>query len=191
MISKINKGHGFKGVLRYVAGKEGAEFVAGNVSENPKQAAREMGVLRQYSTCKTPVWHCSLSLSPQDRNLSNTEFAELVEKFLQKMGLQNNQYCVWRHSDKAHSHIHIVANRICLSAKHEVWNSWQDVKRAREAKAELEAEFGLQQVAYNPQFGKPEIPRGQQKTICFRGYFNRRPNWQYSRFRKFFDFKRH
>ena len=92
MISKVTKGSGFRGVLMYIAGKQGAEYIGGNVSPNPKEAAREMGTLRQYSKCKTPVWHCSLSLSPEDRRLTNDEFAEIGERFLEKIGLTNHQY---------------------------------------------------------------------------------------------------
>lgn len=161
MISKISKGRGFSGLLAYVSGKKGAEYLCGNVSENPGQAAREMGTLKQYSRCRNPVWHCSLSLSPQDRHLTNEEFAELAEKFLQKMGLENHQFAVYRHTDKEHAHIHIIVNRIGLDARHGTWNSWQDITRAREAKLQLEAEFGLQQVAHNPKFACPEVGRGQ------------------------------
>ena len=161
MISKISKGRGFSGLLAYVSGKKGAEYLCGNVSENPGQAAREMGILRQYSQCKTPVWHCSLSLSPQDRHLANEEFAELARKFLQKMGLEHNQYTVYRHTDKEHAHVHIVANRIDLSPEHKVWNAWQDVTRARQAKAELELEYQLVSTPYSPKFAQPEISRGQ------------------------------
>lgn len=163
MISKISKGKGFRGLLMYVAGKQDAELIGGNVSSNPQDAAREMGALRQYSACKTPVWHCSLSLSPQDRHLTNEEFAELARKFLQKMGLEHNQYTVYRHTDKEHAHVHIVANRIDLSPEHKVWNAWRDIKRAREAKSELEVEYNLCQVPHNPQFARPEISRGQQE----------------------------
>ena len=161
MIAKISKGKGFGGVLAYVANKNGAEYITGNVSTNPRTAAREMGILRQYSRCKTPVWHCSLSLSPRDRDLSNEEFAQLAEKFLQKMGLENHQYAVFRHTDKEHAHVHIVANRIDLSPEHKVWNAWQDVTRARQAKAELELEYQLVSTPYNPKLAQPEISRGQ------------------------------
>ena len=161
MISKVTKGSGFKGVLMYIAGKRGAEYIGGNISQNPKEAAREMGTLRQYSKCKTPVWHCSLSLSPQDRPLTNAEFAQLAEKFLAKMGLSANQYCVWRHSDREHSHVHIVANRISLDEKHSTWNAWQDIKRAREAKTQLEIEHQLIPTPHNPKFACPEVGRGQ------------------------------
>lgn len=163
MISKITKGSGFKGVLMYIAGKPGAEHIGGNVSQNPKEAAREMGILRQYSECKTPVWHCSLSLAPEDRQLTNKEFAEIGERFLEKIGLTNHQYTIFRHSDRAHSHIHIVVNRVDLSPKHQTWNAWQDVKRAREAKNQIEQEYCLQVVKHNPQFACPEISRGEQE----------------------------
>ena len=169
MISKISKGKGFRGLLMYISQKSSAEYLCGNVAENPHDAAVEMGALRQYSRCKTPVWHCSLSLSPSDRQLTNAEFAELVTKFLQKMGLQNNQYCVWRHSDREHSHVHIVVNRICLDEKHSTWNSWQDIKRAREVKTELEHEFNLIETPYNLQFARPEISRGQQEEARRKG----------------------
>lgn len=163
MISKVTKGSGFRGVLMYIAGKQGAEYIGGNVSPNPKEAAREMGTLRQYSKCKTPVWHCSLSLSPEDRRLTNDEFAEIGERFLEKIGLTNHQYTIFRHSDRAHSHIHIVVNRVDLSPKHQTWNAWQDVTRAREAKNQIEQEYRLQVVAHNPQFACPEISRGEQE----------------------------
>lgn len=176
MISKISKGRGFSGLLAYVSGKQGAEYITGNVSENPKQAAREMGILRQYSQCKTPVWHCSLSLSPQDRNLSNAEFAELAEKFLRKMGLENHQFAVYRHTDKEHAHIHIIVNRIGLDARHGTWNAWQDVTRARKAKAELEAQFNLIAVPHNPQFATPDISRGQREEARRKGVI---PSKQY------------
>ena len=163
MISKISKGRGFSGLLAYVSGKKGAEYLCGNVSENPGQAAREMGILRQYSQCKTPVWHCSLSLSPSDRHLTNAEFAALAEKFIAKMGLSANQYCVWRHNDREHAHIHIICNRISLDEKHTLWNAWQDIKRAREAKTQLEIEHQLIPTPHNPRFANPEIGRGQQE----------------------------
>lgn len=169
MISKISKGRGFKGVIAYVSGKPGAEYIGGNVSENPKRAAREMGVLRRYSPCRSPVWHCSLSLSPEDKQLSNMEFLELAEKFLQKMGLENNQYTIYRHTDREHAHIHIICNRIGSNQNHVVWNAWQDIKRAREAKAELEAEFDLTPVPHNPRFATPEISRGEAEEARRKG----------------------
>lgn len=176
MITKISKGKGFGGLLAYLSQKSGAEYLCGNVAENPHDAAVEMGILKQYSRCRNPVWHCSLSLSPEDRNLSNAEFAELAEKFISKMGLLANQYCVWRHSDREHSHVHIVANRICLDEKHSTWNSWQDIRRAREAKSELEAEFNLIAVPHNPQFATPDISRGQREEARRKGVM---PSKQY------------
>ena len=176
MIAKITKGRGFTGVIAYVSNKLGAELIGGNVSENPKRAAHEMGLLRQYSQCRSPVWHCSLSLSPGDRPLSNMEFRELAEKFLAKLGLDNNQYIIYRHTDRQHSHIHIIANRICLDEKHSTWNSWQDIKRARKAKTELEHEFNLIETPYNPQFARPEISRGQQEEARRKGVM---PSKQY------------
>ena len=176
MIAKISKGKGFGGVLAYVANKNGAEYITGNVSTNPRTAAREMGTLKQYSRCRNPVWHCSLSLSPADRQLSNDDFGELARKFLQKMGLEHNQYTVYRHTDREHAHVHIVANRIDLSPEHKVWNAWQDVTRARKAKAELEAQFNLIAVPHNPQFATPDISRGQREEARRKGVI---PSKQY------------
>lgn len=169
MITKISKGGGFKGVIAYVAGKSGAEYVGGNVSQNPKLAAREMGALKKYSQCRTPVWHCSLSLSPEDRQLSNQEFKALAEKFMQKMGLQDNQYTVYKHTDRVHAHVHIICNRIGLDPKHAVWNAWQDIKRALEAKSELESEFNLLSVPHNPKFAVPDITRGEREEARRKG----------------------
>lgn len=67
-----------------------------------------------------PVKHVSISFSPEDAHLfpDNEEgdryMAQLVDEWLQGMGITNAQYIVARHFDKAHPHCHLVYSRIAL-----------------------------------------------------------------------------
>ena len=67
-----------------------------------------------------PVKHVSISFSPEDAHLfpDNEEgdryMAQLVDEWLQGMGITNAQYIVARHFDKAHPHCHLVYSRIDL-----------------------------------------------------------------------------
>ena len=44
--------------------------------------------------------------------MSDDLIAEISRKYLQKMGIVNTQFVIFRHHDKAHDHVHIVYNRV-------------------------------------------------------------------------------
>ncbi|MHA4808478.1 relaxase/mobilization nuclease domain-containing protein [Flavitalea flava] len=60
---------------------------------------------------ENPVFHGVLSF-PHGEDPGNELIVELSGKYLQKIGTSPTQYVVVRHNDKAHVHVHIVANRI-------------------------------------------------------------------------------
>ena len=67
-----------------------------------------------------PVKHVSISFSPEDAHLfpdneqGDRFMAQLVDEWLQGMGITNAQYIVARHFDKKHPHCHLVFSRIDL-----------------------------------------------------------------------------
>lgn len=67
-----------------------------------------------------PVKHVSISFSPEDAHLfpdneqGDRFMAQLVDEWLQGMGITNAQYIVARHFDKTHPHCHLVFSRIDL-----------------------------------------------------------------------------
>ena len=60
-----------------------------------------------------PVYHISLNFAREDgARLTDDLMAEIAREYMQRMGIVNTQYIVCRHTDTAHPHLHIVANRV-------------------------------------------------------------------------------
>ena len=60
-----------------------------------------------------PVYHISLNFAREDgARLTDELMAEIAREYMRRMGIVNTQYIVCRHTDTAHPHLHIVANRV-------------------------------------------------------------------------------
>lgn len=144
MIAKISRGSGFAGAGRYLSEKDGAELIGGNMAgRNAEELSSEFGAIRaERQDIERPVWHCSLSLPPGER-LSDEQWREISEKHLQNLGLdpERHQYALFRHKDKEHDHVHILANRVSYDG--EVWHGKWEGRRAKESTQQLEREYGL------------------------------------------------
>ena len=87
-----------------------------------------------------PMVHISLNPHPDDR-LTDAEFTELAREYMEKMGFGDMPYMVYKHSDIARQHIHIVALRVgtdgrCISDKNNFYRS-KDICRELERKYNL------------------------------------------------------
>lgn len=147
--SKITKGSGFGACLNYTSGKEGAREIStgGLYSHDVAGRASEMeAVAASNSRTTKPVFHASISLPPGE-SLSDEKWREVGESYLKRMGFDpaNNQFLITRHTDQAHDHIHIVANRVGLDGK--TVSDSKERWRSREALNEIEKEHGLQRIS--------------------------------------------
>lgn len=62
---------------------------------------------------KNPVYHISLDFAHEDTpKLTDGLMAEIAREYMRRMGIENTQYVVCRHTDTEHQHLHIVANRV-------------------------------------------------------------------------------
>ena len=95
------------------------------------------------------VWHCSLSLHPQEPELADERWAEICEQFIEQMGFAGETaraQCRWvaiRHGRSAggSDHAHLVVTLVAEDgSKPSVHN---DRPRAQKACRELEQRFGL------------------------------------------------
>ncbi len=60
-----------------------------------------------------PVYHISLNFAREDgARLTDELMSEIAREYMRRMGIVNTQYIVCRHTDTAHPHLHIVANRV-------------------------------------------------------------------------------
>lgn len=118
MIAKIKQGKGFGGLVSYANDIKNKDtniiaFEGVDLSTNKSIVASFNIQAKARPTLKAYVGHISLNFSPEDyRRMSDELIAEISRKYLQRMGIVNTQFVIFRHHDKAHDHVHIVYNRV-------------------------------------------------------------------------------
>ncbi len=165
MIGKQIKGRSFRGLLNYLEENSKAEIIGGNMSGHDAiQLSKEFRLSRQLNPeVERAVYHCSLSLAPGE-NLDNETWNEIISKYLEGMGFDCNQYVLYRHSDKDHDHVHIVASRIRLDDAKIVSDSW-DYVRSENLIRQLEKEYGLEQAPSSREKKENNLSTGQLRRI--------------------------
>ena len=94
-----------------------------------------------------PVKHVSISFSPEDAHLfpdneqGDRFMAQLIDEWLQGMGITNAQYIVARHSDKTHPHCHLVFSPIDLDGN--VISAFNERIRSAKVCKEIKLRHGL------------------------------------------------
>jgi len=143
MISKPLPANSFYHTCRYVCQKKGAEvLIAEGVRWHDYKLMAE-DFLRQQQTRPSKgkaVFHSILSFHP-DENPSDEQLKEIARKYLDRLGIVNTQFSVSKHTDKAHLHLHIVANLVDNSGK-AISDSWIGLKGKKVAQ-QLTEEYGL------------------------------------------------
>lgn len=171
MIGKTTKGKGFGGVLRYVFGKPGANYIGGNmVGRTPSELATEFrAIAKRCKKVKIPVAHISFSPSPQD-SLDDLQALEFAQAYMDKIGFGDCQWVLVRHDDtktlegKERPHFHIIANRVRITDG-KVVTAWRDWRRSEIALRALEQEFDLVRVQPSWEHDKSAASRGQTQRV--------------------------
>jgi len=163
MIAKQIVGESFSGVVKYNEEKiiKGyGELLSTNMlGDNSKSLCNEFDTIcaLRPSVSKV-VYHTSLSISP-DEKLTNDQFIEIGEEYLKRMGFDNSQYLIYRHTDQEHPHIHLIANRITMNG--EVVSDKWNYKRSEKVVRELEKTFGLKEVVSSDKTQETALSKGQ------------------------------
>ncbi len=166
VIGKVIRGTDAKRLLYYLYGPGRANehvnphLVAGfgdpaelEPERRPDGAAdvrRLAGLLNQPITAlrqpgyDKPVWHCAVRAAPQDRELSDEEWAQVAAGIMDRTGLaRDGDECGvrWVAVRHAADHVHLVATLARLDGtRPRVWN---DFYRIREACLDAEERLGL------------------------------------------------
>jgi len=144
MIAKQIKGSGFRGVLDYNLEK-GKVIDSNMAGENARDLSKEFRVSRMLKpNLKKAVYHTSLAVSKDEREITDNEFKEIANLYLSKMGFIDNQFIIFRHYDTEHPHIHIVASRIKLSG--DIVSDSNDYRRSELVVREIEKKYNLLQL---------------------------------------------
>jgi hypothetical protein len=95
------------------------------------------------------VWHCSLSLHPDEPELDDARWAQITERFVEQLGFAGERaraQCRWvavRHGRSAggSDHVHVVVALVAEDGS--TANVHYDRPRSQQACRELERDFGL------------------------------------------------
>src|SRR6185437_5382839 len=114
MISKALKAHSFYHAARYVCEKKGAEvlYTDGVRGHDPKLMAEDFLSQQQMRPGKEKAGgHFILSFHPAEKP-SDELLQTIAREYLDRLGVTNTQVAVVKHTDRAHLHLHILANMV-------------------------------------------------------------------------------
>lgn len=124
-------------------GEDSAVRIAGELDLNRRVTGSE---LAQH------VWHCSLSLRADERPVTDQEWADIAEEFMDGMDFTaqgGKAACPWvviHHGTSlaGNDHVHVVASRVREDGTK--WHDGADFSRAQRTAREVEKKFGLLQL---------------------------------------------
>ena len=92
--------------------------------------------------CRTKkmVFHCSLNPHPDDK-FSDEQLVQVAREYMEALGYGNQPYIVFKHSDIAREHIHIVSLRV--DSRGQKINDKFEKRRSKKITDALERKFGL------------------------------------------------
>lgn len=119
MISKVFDGHSFYHACRYMCNKQGAEVLAteGVRGYNYKLMADDfIDQAAQRPTKKQACFHAVLSFHPHEKP-DDARIVTIAKEYLEEIGIINTQFAITKHTDKAHLHVHLIANMVNNEAR--------------------------------------------------------------------------
>jgi relaxase-like protein len=118
-----------------------------------------------------PVWHCSVRAAPQDRTLSDGEWAQIARDIMHRTNLaphdQDDDAVRWIAVRHAPDHIHLVA----VLARQDGTRPrfWNDYYRVGEACRAAEERFGLRRTAPRDRTAGPRPTRAESEKARRKG----------------------
>lgn len=151
MVAKISLGNSLYGALTYNAEKINKEkgrlldtnkiYNDGSGSVNTHRVFEDFQRwMPAHTKAERPMMHISLNPHPDDR-LSDTDYTRLAHEYMQKMGLGDMPYLIFKHEDIDRHHIHIVALRVGTDGK--AVSDKNNFYRSKDICRELEKKYGL------------------------------------------------
>ena len=151
MIAKISATENLGGALGYnfkkVEKGEASILLAAELyqSKEGRYAMEEVfadmeALIPKKCRTKKTVFHCSLNPHP-DEKLSDERLTQIAKEYMEALGYGNQPYIVFKHSDIAREHIHIVSLRV--DSRGRKINDKFEKQRSKKLTDSLERKFGL------------------------------------------------
>ena len=127
MVAKIGKGNSLHGALSYNQEKvkeQQAKIIFSNRVMMNRDGSVNMYLVNLSFTpyldanknTEKPVLHISINPHPKDK-VSDEMYSEIAQTYMQKMGLGDQPYLVYKHEDLDRQHIHIVTVNVDENGK--------------------------------------------------------------------------
>jgi|ERR1035437_1425089 hypothetical protein len=146
MISKVITGRTFYAACRYVCmdQKRAVVLEAEGVRDyNYKLMATDFEMQRELRpSLGKAVFHGILSFYPGEK-IEDKMMIEIAKEYLQKLGITATQYAITKHTDKNHSHMHIIANLVNNNGE-VIKDSWIGLK-GKKISQQLTRKYGLKE----------------------------------------------
>ena len=193
VIGKVIRGTNARGLLYYLYGpgkvnehtdphlvagfSDPAELEPGRRPGGSPDLRRLAGLLAQPLAAlggrcyDKPVWHCAVRAAPEDRMLSDAEWAQVAAGIMHRVGLapEDDELGVrWVAVRHAPDHIHIVATLARQDGSKP--STWNDFYRVREACLEAERRFGLRRTAPADRTAARRATRAETEQAARRGW---------------------
>jgi hypothetical protein len=166
MISKICTGHHFYGAIRYICQTlKQAEVLAVEGVRGYDLKLMIEDFERQHSLRpekNQACFHGILSFYPREKP-KDCQILEIAGKYLEGLNIRNTQYAIVKHTDKAHLHVHLIANMVSNEGK-SISDRWVAL-RGKKLAQKLTLEYKLTQ--------------GLSKDLSLTQYLNLREPVQY------------
>ena len=143
MLSKPVPANSFYHTCRYISNKPGAELLIaeGVRGHDYKLMAADFETQQQLRPEKKKAcFHSILSFYPGEKPTDDL-LKEITLKYLKELGIVNTQVAISKHTDKAHLHLHIVANMVNNQGK-TISDSWIGL-RGKKIAQQLTQEYKL------------------------------------------------
>lgn len=161
MIGRQIKGRGFRGLVEYLAGKEGASILAGNLlTKTPREIASELEQVRSLRpTLRRAVFHMPIRPAPGEQ-LTDSQWREVAERTIAGMGFSGSPWIAYLHRDAREVHLHLVASRIAYNGS--IVSDANDYARAQRILRAIERDYGLRAVGASDQAKPPRSSERQR-----------------------------
>lgn len=119
---------------------------------------------------KNLFFHGSINLAPGEK-LTNQQFVDISKEYMKSLGYENTHLLVYKHSDKNHTHIHLLAPTIDFDGKK--IKDFKDVEKSRRMLMKFEKDYGLTPTNEKSETAKVKLKEISKEKYEFPNAFNR------------------
>lgn len=120
MMAKIKQGTSFANAVNYVLNRDEAYIMTlkGIRNGSKREMIHSFETQARLNAITKPVAHISLNFSNEDsHHLTDEKMMQIAQEYIKKMGYDNTQVLMVRHTDREHPHLHLILNRVDFDGK--------------------------------------------------------------------------